>query len=124
MRGRRRDERGVVTAEAAAVLPLLVAVTMAMLWLLVVGIGQMQVTDAAREAARAVARGESTEHAERLALIAAPGSDVAVARDGDLVVVTVSRTLASPGGLFDVVPGARVAAEAAAVPEEGEARGP
>lgn len=124
MRGPSRDERGVVTAEAAVVLPLLVAITMAMLWLLVVGIAQMQATDAAREAARAVARGEPVEHAERLALLASPGSEVAVARDAGLVVVTVTRTVTSPGGLLDAVPGARVTAEAAAVPEEGGADGP
>ena len=60
-----RDERGAVTAETSVVLPLLVAVTLAMVWLVAVGLAQMRATDAAREAARALARGESGDRGAR-----------------------------------------------------------
>ncbi len=53
-----RRERGAVTAELAMVLPLLLAVVVAMTWLLSVGLAQVRTVDAAREAARALARGE------------------------------------------------------------------
>ena len=45
-----RGERGAVTAELAMVLPLLLAVTAGLVWLMVVGLGQLRATDAAREA--------------------------------------------------------------------------
>ena len=53
-----RGERGAVTAELAMALPLLVAVTVGLVWLLAVGAAQLRVVDAARETARAVARGD------------------------------------------------------------------
>ena len=55
-----RDERGAATAELVMVIPLLVAVTIGLVWLLSVGAAQIQVVDAARETARAVARGDDS----------------------------------------------------------------
>ena len=55
-----RSERGAVTAELAMGLPLLVAVTIGLVWLLSVGAAQVRTVDAARETARAVARGDDT----------------------------------------------------------------
>ena len=51
----RRGERGAVTAELAMALPLLVAVTVGLVWLLAIGAAQLRVVDGARETARAVA---------------------------------------------------------------------
>ena len=48
-----------MTAELALVLPLLVAVTLGLVWLLAVGAAQVRTVDAARETARAVARGDA-----------------------------------------------------------------
>ena len=59
MSASRRGERGAVTAELAMALPLLVAVTVGLVWLLAIGAAQLRVVDAARETARAVARGDA-----------------------------------------------------------------
>ena len=103
----RRDQRGAVTAETAVVLPLLVAV----------GLAQMRATDAAREAARALARGESVGRAEELARQAAPGVGVRVVRADGEVRVVVDQHLAAPDGVLGHLPGAGVHAEATALDE-------
>ena len=54
---RDRTDGGAATAELALGLPLLLAVTVGLVWLLAVGAAQVRVVDAAREAARAAARG-------------------------------------------------------------------
>lgn len=108
-----------VTAETAVVLPVLVVVTLAMVWLLVVGVAQMQVTDAAREGARALARGEPPERAAELARTAAPGAEVSIRREGGVVVVTVTDRVRGPGAALDALPGATVSADATALDEEG-----
>jgi Flp pilus assembly protein TadG len=75
-------------------------------------LGQIQCTDAAREAARLVARGE-TEHARQVAARIAPsGSTVTITVTGDTVAVLVA---AHPVG--DVLPGVTMHAEADAVRE-------
>ncbi|MDN5892988.1 MAG: pilus assembly protein [Nocardioides sp.] len=113
----RHDERGAVTAETALALPLLVAVTLGMVWMLTFGVAQMKTTDAAREVARALARGEPTAEAVALAERVAPGSHVQVtARDGTVVVV-VTDAVPSPGGVFDGLSGT-TRAEAVALAEE------
>ena len=100
------------------VLPLLIAVALAMVWLLTVGLAQMRATDAAREAARALARGESVARAEQLARQAAPGVAVRVGRAGGEVTVVVHQDLAPPDGLLGHLPGADVHAEATALIED------
>ena len=115
-----RDERGAVTAETAVVLPLLVAVTLSMVWLVAVGPAQMRATDAAREAARALARGESVARAEALARQAAPGIGVRVVRDQGKVRVVVDQRLTPPAGVLGHLPGAGVHAEATALVEDVE----
>lgn len=112
-----RDERGAVTAELALALPLLLAVTAALCWLLAVGVGQVRVVDAARETARAVARGDSEAEAIGLGLRVAPeGTAISVARDGDRVVVRASASL--PGPDLVSIGAARLTAEAVAAVEE------
>ncbi len=88
---RGRGERGAVTAELAMGLPLLVALTLCLVWLLSLAAGQVRVVDAAREAARLVARGDDPEQARGLAERIAPdGVAVEISRDGDWVVVRAS----------------------------------
>ena len=89
--GGARDERGAVTAELALVLPVLVAVTVGLVWLLAVGAAQVRTVDAARETARAVARGDDEGAAiARGRQVAPPGSTVTVSRGGGEVRVTVT----------------------------------
>lgn len=79
-----------VTAEAAVVLPVLVFVLAAALAAVSVVTAQMRCADAAREGARAAARGESDAAIQDIAASSAPaGSAVSVTRDGDRAIVEV-----------------------------------
>jgi hypothetical protein len=101
------------------VLPLLVAVTLGLAWLLVLASTQVRVVDAAREVARAVARDQSRSSAVGLGRRVAPrGSTISVQQQGDTVVVHVSVRVHGPAGMFRSVPGVRVQAEAVAAREQ------
>jgi len=115
----RRSERGAVTAETAMVLPLLVALTIGLTWLLTLGIAQVRAVDAARETARALARDEPDTVAVDLGRQAAPeGAAIDVDHHGDDVVVVVTSTVHGPGGLFGALPGVTVQARAVAASED------
>ncbi|WP_026919788.1 TadE family type IV pilus minor pilin [Gordonia shandongensis] len=108
-----RDERGMVTVEAAYALGAIAV-------FLVIGIGavagvsaQIRCTDAAREVARLTAAGdESARSAGRQ--VAPTGADIAIGSEGDRVVVTVSTTV-------PLLPMVTISARAVAVrePEAG-----
>lgn len=118
-RVRARQERGAATAELALGIPLLVALTAGLVWMLAVGAAQVRVVDASREAARAVARGDDEAEARAVALrIAPPGGrvDITVA-DGRVEVTTTAR-VTGPGGLLADLPGVTVRADAVALVEE------
>ena len=118
VRGQRRDQRGAATAELALGIPLLVALTAGLVWMLAVGAAQVRVIDASREAARAVARGDDTAAAQTVALRIAPESARVVVEVGESqVVVTTSARVAGPGGLLGSLPGVTVSAEAVALME-------
>lgn len=120
-----RGQRGAVTAELAVGLPLLLAVTAGLVWLLAVGVGQVRTVDAARETARALARGDDPGEARALGERIAPaGVRITVAREGDRVVVRASGRVEGPGGLFRALPGAVLEAEAVAVTEESTGGAP
>lgn len=107
-----------MTAETALVLPLLVAVTLTMTWLVLVGITQVRVVDAAREAARVMARGEGPDEAATLVRQVAPGATLRIERTGGRVVVTVRDRVTPPAGLLGDLPGAVAEAEAVAAVEQ------
>lgn len=118
-RGRRRSQSGAATAELALTLPLLAAVTLALVWLLTLGVAQVRLVDAARETARAVARGESLEDAVALgARIAPDGAEISVTM-GETIRVRASSRVAGPGGVLDALPASRLTAEAVAAAEPG-----
>lgn len=115
----RRTERGAVTAELALTLPILMAVTVGLVWLLSVGAAQVRVVDAARETARALARGDSPgEAVARGEQVAPPGSTVTVTSAGGRVVAVASGRVDGPGGLFSFLPGVEVRAEAVTLDED------
>lgn len=117
---RARGERGAVTAELAMGLPLLLALTVGLAWLLGVGSAQVRAVDAARESARAIARGDSEAEAVAVGEAVAPArARISVRHDGARVVVRVRATVSGPGGLFGAVADAEVSAEAVALVEEG-----
>ncbi|WP_418057427.1 TadE family type IV pilus minor pilin [Pimelobacter simplex] len=108
-----------MTAELALALPILLLVTAGLVWLLAVAVGQVRTVDAARETARALARGDDPESALALGRQVAPdGVRLSVAHDGDHVVVHARGRIAGPGGLFRSLPGAELQAEAVALTEE------
>jgi Flp pilus assembly protein TadG len=110
------DDRGVVTVEAALALCSLVAVLALALAAVSAVAAQLRCVDAAREAARLTARGEQ-DRAEQLAHRIAPrGAAVVVTVHGDEISAQVSANPV-PG----LLPGIKVAAEAAAVMEPGAA---
>ena len=114
-----------MTAELALVLPILVAVTVGLVWLLSVGVAQVRAVDAARETARAVARGDDVgEAVARGRQVAPEGARVTVATTDGQVVATVSGQVVGPGGLFGFLPGVEVSADAVAVAEETSGASP
>lgn len=112
-------DRGAVTAELALGLPLVLATTVGLVWLLAAASAQIRVVDAARESARSVARGDSESSARAVASSIAPdGAQIQVVVEGGRVAVTASADVAGPGGMFDFLPGVTVSSRAVAVMEE------
>lgn len=107
-----------MTAELALGIPLLLAVTVALVWLLSLSLAQVRAVDAAREIARGVARGESAASAELLGRrVAPPGARFEITTEGDLVRVTVTAAVKPPGGALLRFPWATLTAEAVAALE-------
>lgn len=107
-------DRGAVTAEAAVVIPVLVAFAMALLWALMAASDQIRCVDAARAGARAAARSEPEAAVLEAARDAAPhGARVEVGRAGDLWRVRVEAATPGPGVLA-----LTLSAEAAALAED------
>lgn len=118
MASRARKDTGAATAELALGIPLLIALTVGLVWMLAVGAAQVRVIDASREAARAVARGDDVTEAEALALRIAPGrARVRIEVGASQVVVTTSARVSGPGGLLASLPGVTVTADAVALAE-------
>jgi Flp pilus assembly protein TadG len=92
MRFSRYDERGMVTAELAACLPILVLVLAVAVSAVSVAGVRVRAQDAAREAARAAARGDPGQ-ARQLAQQAAPGVAVDITTRGDEVVAIARITV-------------------------------
>jgi Flp pilus assembly protein TadG len=114
-----RGEAGMVTAETAVVLPVLLLVLAGAVAAVTVVGAQLRCVDAAREGARAAARGEDAGLVTALAGRAAPeGAAVAVAVDGATVTVTVTAEVAPLGPVPLRVP---VSAAAVTRREPGEA---
>jgi hypothetical protein len=91
------------------VLPLISAFCLALVWMVSVGISQVLTVDAARDAARALARGDSEAAATAVALRAAPdGAVVIYSRSGGTVTATVSVRASAPGWLLVPLPSVRV----------------
>ncbi len=119
---RRRREHGMVTAEAAMVLPVLVALTAALAWVVTLGIAQVRLVDAAREAARLAARGEPSGAVQHAALAEAPtGSQLTVRRAGDLWEVEVRADVGADLPLVGVLPPVGLSARAVSVAEPSAA---
>jgi Flp pilus assembly protein TadG len=87
----RSGERGAVTAEVAFAIPVLLATMLFGVWLAGVVIANVRCIDAARDVARATARGEPPESAQQLGSRTAPrDAAIAITRSGPDIQVTVT----------------------------------
>lgn len=109
---RRPDDRGVATVEAAIVLAALVMLLGLALSGLAATADQVRCVDAAREAARLVARGEPEQAKVAAARIAPDGAEITINTEGEHIEVDIHAVPA--GGLL---PGLHLHAEAFAVRE-------
>ncbi|MGK3200555.1 TadE family type IV pilus minor pilin [Amycolatopsis sp. MEPSY49] len=103
-----------MTVEAALGLAGLTVVTVLLVAGLTLLTSQLRCTDAAREAARLVARGQAHEAASAVHQIAPPGANLAIRQDGEEITVEV--TAHPTGGLL---PSVHLNATAYAVAEPG-----
>jgi hypothetical protein len=102
-----------VTAETAFVLPIVAAFALTMLWLVSVAISQVRLVDAARDAARGIARGDDLASVERqVAATAPPGVHVDVTQLSGEVTVDVAAVAEPPGWLLVPMPGISLHASA------------
>jgi len=95
------------------VLPLLLAVTVGLLWLLSLAATQVRVVDTAREVARAEARGDRAPDIGS----GDQAVQVAVSRSGDTVEVVATGQVSGPGGLFGFLPAVTLSSTAVATEE-------
>jgi Flp pilus assembly protein TadG len=117
-----RNQRGAVTAEVAIALPVLLSLLFVGIWSIAVVMVNIQCIDAARDVARAVARGESLEAAHAIGRRTAPSNaTIDIKRNGpDIhVTVTVSATPHAKAPLLAALPAAPVTAEATLQSEPG-----
>lgn len=116
----RLAEHGAVSAEAAVVVPLLVALALVLVWLVSLAVTQVRVVDAAREAARSAARGDSEATAVSAGSRVAPdGATIEISSSGDEVEARVSAEVRGPGGLLAFLPPVEVGSTAVAAREPG-----
>lgn len=102
--------------ELALATPLLVILSVSLAWVIALGAAQARANDAAREAARIVARGESNAAAESAARQILGPATVAVNTSPDQVRVHVSRRFSGPGPVLSRL-GFTVTADAVTVME-------
>jgi Flp pilus assembly protein TadG len=107
-----------VTAETAVVLPVLLVVLAAAVWVIACVAAELRCVDAARAGARAAARGDAAGSVSAAASTVAPrGAEVEVVSVGGEVTVVVSAVVHPFGPALSRLPGTPVAARATAVLE-------
>ena len=112
-----------VTAETAVVLPVLIALTVLLIWVLSLGILQVRCLDAAREAARLAARGDA-QQAHAVAAQAAPDdARIAIVETDGLVTVTVTVAARPDFPLLAHLPAVSLSARAVSASEGSDAPG-
>lgn len=113
-----------VTAETATVLPFLVLMTLALAWMIAIGIAHVRCIDAAREGARVAARGDGTAAAVAVAARVAPSGARVEIDEGDGVVdVTVTVRAVPPVPLLGGALAVQLSATATAAQEISDASG-
>ena len=114
-----RSCRGSITAETAMVFPVLVLMLCFALWGVLAAATSLRCGDAARVAARALARGETEAVARRVALANAPANaELRYVRARGLVHVTVTTDVRPFGSVSGSLPALTVRGEAVAEQED------
>lgn len=85
-----------VSAELALAIPALVAVVLGLVWLLSLAVTQGLVAQAAREGARAAARGDSASQVRAVVQQVTPQAAVRIRRSGNVVTVVATVTKDPP----------------------------
>lgn len=85
------NDAGAVTVEAALVVAVLAVVAVALMWMVGLGVTAAALGDIARDAARAIGRGESAAH-----ILDRDGISAQVRSDGQQVTVIVTREVPAP----------------------------
>lgn len=112
--------RGSATAETAVLLPVLVVVLAAAVWVLACLAAQLKCVDAARAAARAAARGDSPAAVQTVGERLAPaGAAVRVSGGDGTVQVLVTADTRPFGAVLRVLPAVAVSGRATAAVEPG-----
>lgn len=109
---RMRDERGAVTAEMAFALPVLISVLLLGMWSIGLVVLNIRCIDAARDVARAVARGEPADQAKSIGHRTLPAGTITITRDGSDIRVTVSTPPAHSPPLLTFITPTRLTATA------------
>lgn len=112
-------DRGSVLLETAIAIPVLLAVLLAVVWVIGIGATHLRLGDGAREAARAAARGEDDGSVRLAALRSAPDAAVTIARDDGVVEVRLRQRVRPPLPFLHGL-GVTVHAEAAAAAEPAD----
>lgn len=116
----RARDRGSVTAETAVLLPVLLVVLAAAVWVLACLSAQLGCVDAARAGAREAARGETADVVRATAQrLAPPGAVVVALPGGDTVTVRVTAQVRPFGSVLRVLPAVTVNGRATAAVEAG-----
>lgn len=101
----RRTHRGAITAEIAVTLPILLTLLYLGVWSIGLVIVHIQCIDAARDTARALARGESPEAAHQLARRTAPANaTITISREPPTIHVSITATPATSLPLLPAPP--------------------
>lgn len=104
-----RRQHGAVTAEMAMALPVLTLLLMIGMWAIGVVVANIRCVDAARDVARAAARGEPPEAVAAIGERSAPaGANVDINRHGPDVVVLVSADVRLDWPVLGALPPVRV----------------
>lgn len=91
-----RASEGSVLLETALAIPLLMAVAVALVWGISLATTSLRLGDAARTAARELARGEPSAEVLGRAQDAVPAASVSVAGAGDSVAVVITQDVSAP----------------------------
>lgn len=118
-RARHRTQAGAVSAEAAVVIPTLVLIAVALVWLIGLVGAQIMATDAAREAARGLARGDGELAIQVAQQVAPTGAQITWSRDGESITVVVKASARALAPGLGFLPRPTVQARAVALTEPG-----